>query len=358
MTFDDIVAMQRKARFGETTADEWASRLKDLLSAQPDLAGPIAINNVRPVETQAGGSNGTLFFDAVYSEGGTRCARELVLRFLPKDGLFKDYDIARQFELQRRLAQSEVPVAPHLWLDTNGEFLKTPGYVMARVPGSTAPFSWRTSGLFADASPEHRRSMMFEQVRMLAKIHAVDWHGTGLQPFIRSGAGSRPLEKEINWYWEALQWGGQAGDDVYLAPVRDWLIANEPTSLDQVLVHGDPNYGNYVYSEGKIVAVLDWEMAFLGPPEVDLAARRSTDDAVPGPHLDSVPTHDELWAEYERASGRPLRNMDYFMLFVSFRSSIIMSLSLRHYPEAARSALAPISLSMRERLENRFAAIS
>lgn len=355
--FDDIVAMQRKARFGDTTPDQWGERVKALMAAQPDVSEPIMVRNVRPVETKAGGSNGTLFFEADFFEHGASRSARLVLRFLPAEGLFKDYDVSRQFGLQKSLAGTEVPVAPQLWLDPDGTFLKTPGYVMERVEGETAPFSWRTSGLIAEASPAERKAIMFEQIRMLAKIHAVDWRAAGLEPHVRSGLGKCPQEREINWYWDALLWGGQPEDVERLAPVREWLIAHEPLDVDVTLVHGDPNYGNYVFRDGRIVAVLDWEMAFLGAPELDLAARRSTDDAVPGPALDGAPTHDELWAEYERVSGRKLKNMPYFMLFVAYRSSVILSLTLRHYPDSVRPSFVPIVAGMRERLEARFAAV-
>jgi aminoglycoside phosphotransferase (APT) family kinase protein len=359
---DDIVTLQRLARFGDISNEEWGRRLVSLISDQPEVLGNVDVSNVRPVETRAGGSNGTLLFEAAFDDQDGRRTGEYVLRFLPVRGLFHTYDVSRQFELQRALAGTDVPVAPQVWLDAEGAHLKTAGYVMGRVRGVSPPMGWRASGLFAEASPADRRAMMFEQIHVLAKIHDVDWRRLGLGWLEQRATGDRPMQREVNWYWDSLTWAGATEYVAKLAPIREWLIENEPTDVDVVLCHGDINYGNYIYEGVKVTGVVDWEMAYLGAPEGDLVARQSSDvnfqSDVEWP--EGAPSHEEMFAEYERISGRKLRHLDYFRLFCAYRSVVITVLALGHFPEAVRASFLPhlqhFETAARELLENNRAA--
>jgi aminoglycoside phosphotransferase (APT) family kinase protein len=343
ITSDDIVTLQRLARFGDISNEQWAQRLVSLISDQPEVHGNMVVSNVRPVETRAGGSNGTLLFEASFDGPNGPTGGEYVLRFLPVKGLFKTYDVSGQFNLQRALAETDVPVAPQVWLDAEGAYLKTPGYIMGRVKGSSPPMGWRESGLFVEASASDRRAMMFEQIHVLAKIHAVDWRGLGLGWLEKRAAGARPMEREINWYWDSLNWADAKDYLAELAPVRDWLIENEPTDTDVVLCHGDINYGNYIYDGAVVTGVVDWEMAYLGAPEADLVARQSSDIsfAPDDQWPEGAPSYEEMIAEYERVSGRKLRHLDYFRLFCAYRSLVITVLALGHFPEAVRASFQP-----------------
>ncbi len=176
----DIVAITRKARFADTPPEEWARRLTALIQAQSDVRGNVVVSNVRQVGTAAGGSNGTLLFDAAYDTAEGRAERNLVLRFLPAQGLFHRYDVTAQYRLQRALERTDVPVPPQLWLDADGTHLTRPGYVMAQVPGVSPAMTWRTSGIIADASPASRRAMTLDMVHTQARLHALDRRALGL----------------------------------------------------------------------------------------------------------------------------------------------------------------------------------
>jgi aminoglycoside phosphotransferase (APT) family kinase protein len=339
-----IVEISRKARFADTSLDEWAARLKQLVSAQTEVIGSVEIANVRPVGTAAGGSNGTLLFDCAYETSEGPVSKALVLRFLPAKGLFHRYNVREQFELQRALGNTDVPVPQQLWLDETGEYLIRPGYVMAQVEGVTTPMTWMTSGLIFNASIADRRTMSLNYVHSLARIHSVDWKETGLQWLENRATGSRPVEREVNWYWDALLWS-KADDHIReLSPIRDWLIINEPSDVDIVLCHGDANFGNYLYEGTDVSAVLDWEMAFLGTPECDLSFLKLGDGILQSevPWPEGVLTHAEMRVEYELISGRPLLHMDYFELFTSYRLAVINVLAMQHFPPEVLAAYLPI----------------
>jgi len=148
--------------------------------------------DVRQVGTAAGGSNGTLLFRAAFTTAAGAQERELVLRFLPVEGLFHAYDVAGQFNLQRALEGAGVPAPPQLWLDSEGRHLQRPGYVMAMVRGVGPPMTWMTSGVIAEATPDGRRRMTTSYVHTLAKLHALDWRALGLEWLEKRAEGRVP----------------------------------------------------------------------------------------------------------------------------------------------------------------------
>jgi aminoglycoside phosphotransferase (APT) family kinase protein len=338
-----IVDIQRQARFAGVSSETWAQRLEALIRAQPDGGEDVCVSNVRPVGTAAGGSNGTMLFDATRLVGGGRITRNLVLRFLPTEGLFHRYDVRGQFELQRALGPTDVPVPPQVWLDADGTYLERPGYVMEQVPGTSTPMAWMSTGIVADASPADRRAMAIGYVESLAKIHGVDWEGLGLRWLEGRGSGTRPIEREVNWYWDALVWSDMGDYIALLAPVRTWLIEHEPDDVKVVLCHGDANFGNYMYVGTQVTAVVDWEMAFLGTPECDVTFTE-TGDLVLQPDVERPEgflSADEIRMEYERITGHPLRNLEYFRLFTAFRIAVINVLAMKHFPADVLAAFMP-----------------
>jgi hypothetical protein len=98
---DDIVRIQRRARFADTTTEEWARRLERLIADQTGITR-VVVSNVRQVGAAAGGSNGTLLFDAAYQSSDGVERRPLVLRFLPMQGLFHTYDVGRSSSFSGR----------------------------------------------------------------------------------------------------------------------------------------------------------------------------------------------------------------------------------------------------------------
>lgn len=329
----DIVRIQRQARFADISNEEWGARLSRLISAQ-DNVDQVVVSNVRQVGTAAGGSNGTLLFEACYRSHGRMLRRDLVLRFLPVEGLFHTYDVSLQFNLQTVLRAGGAPVPEQLWLDEEGLHLQRPGYVMAQMPGVSAPMTWLASGVIADAAPADRRSMMLSYVDALANLHAMDWQALGLGWMEARASGATPMGREINWYWDALTWSRSNEHLALLAPVRSWLIANVPPGHETVICHGDANLGNYLFENGRVKGVLDWEMSFLGPPECDVVYLYISNEILQSetPLPEGVLTYDEMKAAYEQASGRTLRDLPYFELFTMYRMAVLNVLAMKHFP--------------------------
>jgi aminoglycoside phosphotransferase (APT) family kinase protein len=331
---DQIVAHARAARLGADLPQAWEPRVKALLASQPDIAGPIAVEGLRAVESGAGSSNGTLLFEALINGAWV----EAVLRFAPDRPLFHIYDFAAQVALQRGLRSTAVPIARQICADIEGRWLGVAGYVMERVRGGSAGVAWTSRGVLADASPERRRSMMRDFVHTLVCIHEVDWAAAGFEFLLRRARGDSPIAREVNWFWDGLRWLGDPDALRRLMPVREWLFGNEPPIHQPVLCHGDANLTNYLFHNDRVAAVLDWEMAFLGAAECDLAYAAMSLTNMVDKFPEGIPSIDELFAEYARASGRRLQHLEYYTIFAYYRGAVILELAKGHFPAEFRAS--------------------
>jgi aminoglycoside phosphotransferase (APT) family kinase protein len=111
----------------------------------------------------------------------------------------------------------------------------------------------------------------------------------------------------------------------------EWLLAHRPPSEDRVLVHGDFGFHNLLVARDRVTAVLDWELATIGDPLVDLTGLVKSwgrDALSPNPANDVVslapgaPTRDELIDRYEAASGRSFRSQRAYYEALSMWKSI------------------------------------
>lgn len=319
-----------------------AIRLTKLIEAQPDARGQIIVSALRGGAEKTGASSGIVLFDAVVDGQPGR----FVLRYAPMNNpgrIFVDYGIAGQFALQSRLHRVGVPAPRPRWLDADGTSLGLPGFIMDHVDGEVADGSAYTGGLFADVSPEQREAMHEDVLRKQGLIHDVDWQALGLADHVKTAPGRTPIERYLNWFWRTAEWIETSHLD-RLARIRKWLFDNQPRyhADDHALVHGDPGLGNYVFRDGKIVAVLDWELAGIVHPSWDIAMSCSLNDffrAAAAPDVAArIPTESAWLSDCERVTQRRVVDFAYFRKAVTL-PSLIVSLSMnRNMPEPMRSS--------------------
>jgi aminoglycoside phosphotransferase (APT) family kinase protein len=107
-----------------------------------------------------------------------------------------------------------------------------------------------------------------------------------------------------------------------------WLRKNEPPVSNVALCWGDSRPPNIIYHGTEVAAVLDWEMAFLGDPEADLAWWLFMDWFASGGYnlarLAGMPEKEETILRYEKLTGAPVRNLFYNEVFAGFRFGVIM----------------------------------
>lgn len=193
------------------------------------------------------------------------CTGDLVLRKKPPGRLLPSaHAVEREYRVMKALADSGVPVPRMLDLCEDEQVIGTAFFVMQHVPGRLMGSRFAEHG-----SLEERRAINDDLVRVLARLHRVDWRAAGLEGF---GRPDRYFERQTaRWaaQWEAAR-TEPAGD---MEALRGWLEAHLPADGEAAIVHGDYRLGNVLVHpvEPRVVAVLDWELATIGHPLADLA---------------------------------------------------------------------------------------
>jgi aminoglycoside phosphotransferase (APT) family kinase protein len=256
-------------------------------------------------------------FDVVDAGGAT--LRQLVFRRPPAIPLYPDYDVRRQALVMNRLRDTTVPVPRVAWLDTTGQQVGTPYLVMEQVPniGTTGDFpSYHTHGLYFDADEAGRAAMWWGAVQAMANVHLLDWRKLRLDGLFMPRFGAHPLEQVVNYHRSTLEWAMGERRRPELLAAADWLADNlyEPEHL--CLCWGDSRLSNVLYGPGfEVAAVVDWEVAYIGDHEADLAwflfLDWSFSDQQQVPRLAGTPNREQTIARYEQLTGWQVKNLPY-----------------------------------------------
>jgi len=298
-----------------------------LCSRMPDAA-QLEVSDLR--HPSAGESSDTQLFEARWREAGEQKTLAGVLRCAPRrPGPFPSYDLPMQFEIMQTLGErTDVPVPEVIWLEEDPGIFGAPFLVMRQVEGD-APLdfpSYQGEGMYRDTSPRVRAHMWHATVETVAELHAQDWRGLGLTRVPGARTGDDPARQQLETWRDYLDWTReQPGERLAVFDeALAWLEARRLPSAPLSLCWGDAKLGNVLYRPGSrdVAAVLDWEMATIGDPEMDLASLHLSDlraqDGADGVALEGTPSADELVRMYEKASGRSIRDFRYALVFATF----------------------------------------
>lgn len=296
------------------------------------LSGPAA----------TGFSNDTLLFDATWEADGRRQSQALVCRIEPTGfGIFPTYDVGLQYRVMDVLRDAGVPVPSMFGMERDPALLGAPFFVMQRVdghiPSDNPPY--HAEGWLKDATPAERAAVWESGVDTLAAIHRCDPGALGID-FL--DAPDRDIDT-ITWQLESwrryFDWVAAGRAFPTLEAGWRWLVAHRPAaSLRRDLCWGDARIGNMIFRDGACVAVLDWEMATLGPAEMDLGwfllLDRHHHEAMAVSRLAGLPTRAETIARWEHGSGRRAADVAYWEAFAAWRFAVIMArvaAQMRHF---------------------------
>jgi aminoglycoside phosphotransferase (APT) family kinase protein len=272
--------------------------------------------------------------------------REMVLR-RPPPGLLAHagHDMGREFQILSQLPDAFAQ-APRAWAYcADATLIGSPFYVMERVRGIIL----RTdlpAGL--DLEPSRCEALCKRFIETLVSLHQVDYSGCGLAHLgTPDGYVQRQIHGWIGRYEQAL-----TADAPRWRRVQDWLQAKMPADSPRaVLVHNDYRFDNLVLGADdplRIVSVLDWELATLGDPLMDLGNALAywieADDPAPMQLMRSQPSHApgmltrrQLAEYYAEQSGLPLDHYDFYCAYGLFRlAGILQQLYHRYFHGQAR----------------------
>ena len=253
--------------------------------------------------------------------------RELVLRKPPVGTKAASaHDMKREFLIQSRL-QPVYPLVPSMVaLCDDQSVMGSDFYVMERVVGD----------IFRRDVPEGVKpsdvSVMADSlISGLVQLHAVD---ASILAELNKGPGyvQRQVEGWSKRYRNALTDDVPNGENVMA-----WLDANRPADVASCVIHGDWRIDNVVFNleQARIVGVLDWELATVGDPLMDLGSSlaywvdRDDEPAFAGlrrqpSHLPGMPTREEFVQRYLQLSGRRCDDFTFYEVFGLFRLAVII----------------------------------
>lgn len=293
----------------------------------------------------SGMSSISLIFDAQWTVEGEARAGGFVVRLGPEPSavpLFEEYDLRKQFELQRAVyGHPGVPVPEPLWHEPSAEVLGGEFFVMERcrgqVAGDSPPYVF--DGWLHGIDEEKLRQVQSRTVDVLAAVHAID--GAALS-VLDTGAGSSEEALRAHLREQRAYYEWTRREDGMRIPVLenafDWVEANWPEEFgERVLSWGDSRLGNLMFDDdAEVVAVLDWENATLAPRELDLGwlifFHRFFQDTAEHFGMPGLPTmfrRADVVAQYEAITGVELRNLEFFMVYAALRHGIVMSQAKR-----------------------------
>ena len=289
---------------------------------------------------------------------------QMVLRRPPMGHVLATaHDMAREHRLIKAVGASNVPVPRTLGLCTDVEVNGAPFYVMAFVPGVVLDSPEKGELL----SVSLRKQASEDLIDVLADLHALDVDAVGLGDLAkREGYVERQVKR-----W-STQWQNSKTRELPAVDEVATLLGNNiPVQQGVSIAHGDYRFGNCLtdVENGRIAAVLDWELCTLGDPLADLGyvGIYWTDPGMPNMRgtdpsgIEGFPTFDHLVERYAKRTGRDCSNIGYYKAFASFRLAVICEGVYARYLHGAMGDqqidLEPMKLTVETLAESALTAI-
>jgi len=256
---------------------------------------------------------------------------DLIMRTPPRGTKAKGaHDMGREYRIQRGLAPVFPYVAAMVAFCEDPAVLGADFYVMERLHG-LIPRADLTSD---DLTPEQARGMCLSMVEVLAELHAVAPDAAGLTSL---GKGRGYVRRQVEG-WSVRYRNARTDDAPDLERVMTWLDQRQPDDVGTCVIHNDFKMDNLVFEADdptRLLGVLDWEMATLGDPLMDLGGdlafwveAADTDLAlfrrVPT-HLPGMLTRAEVVERYCEQTGLSLTDEQwrFYEIFGLFRLAVI-----------------------------------
>ena len=288
---------------------------------------------VKPVNVQLGaGASAEIFFIAVeYKTAEGLVSKELVVRRQAETyKLILGNDLILQSRMMAAMNQhSDVPVPLVIGMEVDDVLLGAPFMVMSRIKGEIAKMSpnYNVEGWLTEFTPQQRLQTWTQAIEAFASVHRLDWRD-GFSFLDNSHRGEPGLDQYLHWLEEWYRWAANGRAQPIADKGLEYLLHNRPHNAACNLLWGDPHPSNVMFNpDGSIAALIDWEMAALGPGELDLAWWLYFDELFSThfgvKRLEGLPDRAATIAIYEKAMGRPVENMAYYDIIVALKMTII-----------------------------------
>jgi aminoglycoside phosphotransferase (APT) family kinase protein len=301
------------------------AKVTEWLAANCGLAAPLLFEPIT-------GGHSNLTYKVTDSAG-----RAAVLRRPPLGAVIATaHDMGREHRIISALARTAVPVPPALGLCKDDGVNGAPFYVMDFVEGAVLDAPGIVRHTLPD--PALRGKLSHSVLDALVALHTIDPDAVGLGDLGRKEAY---LDRQLTRWrtqWEKTKTRELAAmDEIY-----QLLLRAKPEQKYTGIVHGDYRLGNMLSTgDGKVAAVLDWELCTLGDTLADVGYLMNNwaDAGEEGPsQAVQMPTscggflsRAEFLAEYTRRSGHSVDGVEYYRAFQWWRLAAIVEGVLSRY---------------------------
>ncbi|WP_410596850.1 phosphotransferase family protein [Amycolatopsis sp. lyj-23] len=269
--------------------------------------------------------------------------RELILRRPPAGHKAASaHDMRREYRVQHAL-KPVFPYVPRMVaFGDDPAVLGGDFYVMEKLDGLILRGDLPPG---TTLTPEQARELSGRVVDRLVDLHAVDVAKAGLADL---GKGAGYVERQLRG-WSERYVAARTDNVGDFAEVRAWLAANQPAEVEICLIHNDYRLDNLVLdgpSTLNITGVLDWEMATLGDPLMELGSmlaywvEAGDDDVMQASrrqptHLPGMFTREEFVARYAEKTGLSVGDWRFYEVYGLFRLAAVLQQLYRRYSDGA-----------------------
>jgi aminoglycoside phosphotransferase (APT) family kinase protein len=262
----------------------------------------------------------------------TRGSAHWVLRRAPRHASSATaHDVLREFRILDAIKDASVAIATPILACDDPAVFGSPFYVMERVEG--VPIRAGVPAAWADVPQTHGQALE-QHIDALVAIHAVDWEACGLAGLAHT---ENYLQRQIGRWLRQLA-SYESRDLPTAQALAEWLESQRPTGQPPALFHGDYKLDNVLFAPTappQLLAIVDWEMAGIGDPLVDLAwtlifhpgpegTMRLGTSKEPVFAQDGLPGRAELAERYARLSGRDISALDWYDVFARWKLAIAL----------------------------------
>ena len=323
----DVERLQRSGRDVSTIPAVLAEWLAPQIGTAPEITVESGVDS-------NGMSSETIILTGRWSQDGEPVEQRWVARVAPTAEdvpVFSAYRMDHQFDVIRMVGElTDVPVPRVRWIEPTGSVLGSPFFLMDHVDGIVPPdvMPYTFGGnWFADAPEDKQRLLQDATVEVIAKLHSIPDAATTFGFLSEADPpGDSPLRRHFNWLRE---WYEFAVPDMGISPLVEsalrWLEDNFPAeaaAAEPVLAWGDSRIGNVLYQDFRPVAVLDWEMATVGPRELDVSwiifahmVFQELAGLAGMPGLPEVMREQDVRATYQKLTGVELGDLRWFYVY-------------------------------------------
>jgi aminoglycoside phosphotransferase (APT) family kinase protein len=249
--------------------------------------------------------------------------------------------MGREFTVLSRLAAVYDRAPRPYAYEATGDVLGAPFYLMERRHGVILRKEVPPA-LASDLSRARRVCELL--VDALVDLHAVDYTAAGLGDF---GKPAGYIERQVTG-WSKRYVDAQTDDIPALTESAAWLASHMPAEVAPALIHNDFKFDNVIFDPEleRITGVLDWEMATLGDPLMELGSmlaywvQAGDDDAMHASrrqptHLPGMFTREEFVARYAEKTGLSIGDWRFYEVYGLFRLAAVLQQLYRRYHDGA-----------------------